>query len=148
MNTFGVTPICLINSVNERDLDRLNSRVVSERFQFKHFLRTFLCSTSFPGHKFCKKKKIPIMKSRIALKTLGVLNMLSFKNFVYTGFSKVFPMFKVWVVLSRNRKTNFVILTLLFVMLLFVVCCCWICCCCYIIFTHSQYFVVFVSPCV
>ena len=27
--------ICLVNSVNERDLDRLNSRAVSERFQFK-----------------------------------------------------------------------------------------------------------------
>ena len=34
--------ICLVNSVNERDLDRLNSRAVSERFQFKDFLEGLL----------------------------------------------------------------------------------------------------------
>ena len=34
--------ICLVNSVNERDLDRLNSRAVYEPSQFKDFLEGLL----------------------------------------------------------------------------------------------------------
>ena len=34
--------ICLVNSVNERDLDRLNSRAISESSQFKDFLEGLL----------------------------------------------------------------------------------------------------------
>jgi hypothetical protein len=34
--------ICLVNSVNERDLDRLNSRAVFELSQFKDFLEGLL----------------------------------------------------------------------------------------------------------
>ena len=35
ISLVGVRVICLVNSVNKRDLDRLNSRAVSEWFQFK-----------------------------------------------------------------------------------------------------------------
>ena len=34
--------ICLVNSVNERDLDRLNSRAILESSQFKDFLEGLL----------------------------------------------------------------------------------------------------------
>ena len=34
--------ICLVNSVNERDLDRLNSRAIFESSQFKDFLEGLL----------------------------------------------------------------------------------------------------------